>query len=124
MRGSNLQGASYETLRDAFVDGRELYQARAELEKQLSETAAVKVRDALLDHLADFLTFRTPDETEIMYQGKPLGDYSLGQRATVILYILMHLPAIPSLSSINRRTILTTRRSTAISSDSFWSARN
>ena len=95
MRGSNLQGASYETLRDAFVDGRELYQARAELEKQLSETAAAKVRDALLDHLADFLTFRTPDETEIMYQGKPLGDYSLGQRATVILYILMHLRRHP-----------------------------
>jgi ABC-type cobalamin/Fe3+-siderophores transport system ATPase subunit len=95
MRGSNLQGASYETLRDAFVDGRELYQARAELEKQLTETAATKVRAALLDHLADFLTFRTPDETEIIYQGKALGEYSLGQRATVILQILMNLRRHP-----------------------------
>jgi len=95
MRGSGLQGSSYETLRDAFIDGRELYQARAELEKHLSEIAATKVKTALLDHLADFLTFRTPDVTEILYQGKPLGDYSLGQRATVILHILMHLRRHP-----------------------------
>ena len=95
MKGSGLQGASYETLRDAFIDGRELYQARAELEKHLSEIAATKVKTALLDHLADFLTFRTPDVTEILYQGKSLGDYSLGQRATVILHILMHLRRHP-----------------------------
>jgi len=95
MKGSGLQGASYETLRDAFIDGRELYQASAEMEKYLSETATIKVRAALLDHLADFLTFRTPDSTEILYQGKPLGDYSLGQRATVILHILMHLHRHP-----------------------------
>jgi len=95
MRGSGLQGASYETLRDAFIDGRELYQARAELEKHLSETAATKVKAVLLDNLTDFLIFRTPDVTEILYQGKALGDYSLGQRATVILHILMHLRRHP-----------------------------
>ena len=95
LRGSGLQGTSYETLREDFIDGRELYQARAELEKHLSETAATKVKTALLDHLTDFLTFRTPDVTEILYQGKLLGDYSLGQRATVILHILMHLRRHP-----------------------------
>jgi chromosome segregation protein len=95
MKGSGVQGASYETLRDAFVDGRELYQGQAELEKHLSETVATKVRTALLDHLSKFLTFRTPDETGIHFQDKPLGDYSLGQRATVILHILMHLRRHP-----------------------------
>lgn len=95
MRGSGLQYASYEALQEAFVDGRELYQSRTELEKHLSEAAATKVRAALLDHMAEFLTFRTPDETVILYYGKPLGDYSLGQRATVILHILMHLRRHP-----------------------------
>ncbi|MBN2033896.1 MAG: AAA family ATPase [Deltaproteobacteria bacterium] len=95
MRGSGLQGASYETLRVAFIDGRELYQARTELEKHLSEIVANKVKTALLDNLENFLTFRTTDETEILYQGKSLGDYSLGQRATVILHILMHLRRHP-----------------------------
>ncbi len=95
MRGSGLQGTSYETLRDEFVDGSELYKARMELEKHVSETVATKVKDALLENLADFLTFRTPDVTEILYQGKSLGDYSLGQRATVILSILMHLHRHP-----------------------------
>lgn len=95
MKGSGLTGASYEALRDAFTDGRELYQGRADLENHLSETAATKVKTALLDHLTDFLTFRTPDATEILYKGKPLSDYSLGQRATVILHILMHLQRYP-----------------------------
>lgn len=95
LRGSGLQGVSYETLRETFIDGRELYQARAELEKHLSETAAIKVKAALLDHLAEFLTFRTPDMAEILYQGQLLGKYSLGQRATVILHILMHLRRHP-----------------------------
>jgi chromosome segregation protein len=95
-RGSGLLAASYETLEDAFMDGRELYQSRADLvAKGLSENAAIKVQSTMLDHLADFLTFRTPDETAVLYRGKPLGEYSLGQRATVILHILMHLQRYP-----------------------------
>jgi len=94
-KGSGLQAAAYEAIEDAFVDGRELYQSRADLEKQMSENAAVKVLSTLLDHLADFLSYRTPDETVILFHGKPLGDYSLGQRATVILHILMHLQRHP-----------------------------
>jgi hypothetical protein len=94
-KGSGLQAASYEALENAFVDGRELYQGRSELETHLSENAVVKVRSILLDHLADFLIFRTPDQTVILFHGKPLGDYSLGQRATVILHILMHLQRHP-----------------------------
>lgn len=95
MRGSGLQAASYESLRDAFADGWELYQGRANLDQIISETASAKVKATLGDRLVEFLTFRTPDETEILYKGKPLGDYSLGQRATVILHILMHLKRHP-----------------------------
>ncbi len=95
LRGSGLQATSYDAMEKAFVDGHELYQSRLELEKHLSENAAVKVRATLLEHLPDFLTFRTPDETIILFQQKPLGDYSLGQRATVILHILMHLKRHP-----------------------------
>lgn len=94
-RGSGLQGTSYEALENAFTDGRELYQGRVDLEKHLSENAAVKVRATLQDHLAEFLAFRTPDETVILFHQKPLGEYSLGQRATVILHILMHLQRHP-----------------------------
>jgi hypothetical protein len=95
-RGSGLQGASYDTLEDAFIDGRELYQSRAELAtKGLSENAAIKVLSTLLEHLADFLSYRTPDETVVLFHQKPLGEYSLGQRATVILHILMHLQRYP-----------------------------
>lgn len=95
-KGSGLQAATYETLEKAFIDGRELYQSRAELlAKGLNENAAIKVQATLLDHLADFLTFRTPDETAVLFNGKLLGEYSLGQRATVILHILMHLQRYP-----------------------------
>jgi len=94
-RGSGLQGPSYEAMENAFVDGRELYQDRAGLERLMSENAAAKVRSTLLEHLADFLAFRTPDETAVLFHQKPLGEYSLGQRATVILHILMHLKWFP-----------------------------
>lgn len=94
-RGSGLQAASYDSMQEAFLDGRDLYTARRELEDYLSENAAVKVRSTLMEHLADFLTFRTPDETTILYHKKPLREYSLGQRATVILHILMHLQRHP-----------------------------
>ena len=94
-KGSGLQISSYDAIEAAFVDGREMYQSRTELEQQMSETAALKVRSVLLEHLADFLSFRTPDETVILFHQKPLGDYSLGQRATVILHILMHLQRHP-----------------------------
>jgi hypothetical protein len=95
-RGSGLQAATYDTLEGAFVDGRELYQSRAQMVTEgLSENAAIKVQATLLDHLADFLTFRTPDETGVLFNGKLLGEYSLGQRATVILHILMHLKRYP-----------------------------
>lgn len=94
-RGSGLLGPSYETIEKAFLDGRELYQGRSELEKLLTENAATKVRSTVLENLADFLSFRTPDETVILFHQKPLGDYSLGQRATVILHILMHLQRHP-----------------------------
>jgi ABC-type cobalamin/Fe3+-siderophores transport system ATPase subunit len=53
------------------------------------------VQSILLEHLSDFLTFRTPDETVVLFHQKPLGEYSLGQRATVILHILMHLQRYP-----------------------------
>ncbi len=95
-RGSGLQAASYETLEEAFIDGRELYQSRSELvAKGLSENASIRVQSILLDHLADFLSYRTPDETVVLFHQKPLGEYSLGQRATVILHILMHLQRYP-----------------------------
>lgn len=94
-RGSGLQANTYETLQKRFVDGRELYQSRSELDTVVSEIASAKVKSALHDNLVDFLLFRTPDETSILYQGKALGDYSLGQRATVILHILMHLRRHP-----------------------------
>jgi predicted ATPase len=90
-KGKGLQQLTYDKIVDAFIDGRELYQGRDDLEKKINESACAKVRDLLLEELHEFLTFRTPDTTAILFRGKPLAEYSLGQRATVILRILMHL---------------------------------
>lgn len=96
LKGSGLYASAYQALEDAFADGRELYGGRNELgAKGLNENAAAKVQVALNENLEEFLIFRTPDETAILYNGKMLGEYSLGQRATVILHILMHLRRHP-----------------------------
>lgn len=91
LRGSGMQGASYEILTDAFKDGWDLYRRRQELDTLLSESAALKVKSVLSERLFDFISQRVPDTTEIVYREVPLGQYSLGQRATVILHILMHV---------------------------------
>ena len=95
MRGSGIQSSVYETLSTSFADGWDIYSQRNELEKNISENASVKVRSVLADHLAEFVTYRVPDRTEIVFQEVPLRKYSLGQRATVILHFLMHMHRHP-----------------------------
>lgn len=95
LRGSGIQGPTYDILTSGFEDGWDLYRRREELDNLVSETAALKIKGALSEQLPEFIAQRVPDTTEIVYRGISLGHYSLGQRATVILHILMHVKRYP-----------------------------
>ena len=54
-----------------------------------------KLQAAMLQNLADFLTFRVPERREIRFDGEPIQNLSLGQRATALLMLLMSLQSHP-----------------------------
>lgn len=47
--------------------------------------------DVFYDSLSDFVTYRVPDIFEIEYNGKPLAEHSLGQRASALIVFLLSL---------------------------------
>jgi len=55
------------------------------------------MKSALHEHLFDFLTFRVPDKRTIRFDGVPVEELSLGQRATALLQLLMSLEGHPIL---------------------------
>ncbi len=48
-------------------------------------------KNQFYNNLPDFLTFRVPDTFEIEYNGKPLKNHSLGQRASALIVFLLSL---------------------------------
>jgi len=96
LQGSGFRAASYEKVVAVFPNGLALFERRAEIESVLGGAAdGPKLQAALMQHLADFLTFRVPERREIRYNGEPIQDLSLGQRATALLTLLMALESHP-----------------------------
>ena len=96
LRGSGLRDNNIKTIVDEYND---LIEVNNDLEKKES-----KLKDALSggsqllsfqeyfnSNLAAFLTFRVPDQFEIIYRGRPLNEHSLGQRASALIIFLLTL---------------------------------
>lgn len=96
LKGSGLRGNNIKTIVDEYND---LIEVNNDLEKKES-----KLKDALSggsqllsfqeyfnSNLAAFLTFRVPDQFEIIYRGRPLNEHSLGQRASALIIFLLTL---------------------------------
>lgn len=96
LKGSGLRGNNIKTIVDEYND---LIEVNNDLEKKEN-----KLKDALSggsqllyfqeyfnSNLAAFLTFRVPDQFEIIYRGRPLNEHSLGQRASALIIFLLTL---------------------------------
>ena len=96
LKGSGLRDNNIKTIVDEYND---LIEVNNDLEKKES-----KLKDALSggsqllsfqeyfnSNLAAFLTFRVPDQFEIIYRGRPLNEHSLGQRASALIIFLLTL---------------------------------
>lgn len=53
-----------------------------------------KIKQQFYEKLPDFVTLRIPDTYQILYDKKPLKEYSLGQRASALIVFLLSLPEI------------------------------
>jgi len=96
LRGSGIRNNNIKTIVDEYND---LIEVNNDLEKKES-----KLKDALSggsqllafqeyfnSNLAAFLTFRVPDQFEIIYRDRPLSEHSLGQRASALIIFLLTL---------------------------------
>ena len=92
LKGQRFQTATRTLVVEKFRNGLAIFEKRDRLQEELGERADVdKLRTALFANLQAFLTYRVPDRREITFNGTPVDQLSLGQRATAILSLLTSL---------------------------------
>ena len=91
LRGSGLRSSTYEKVQSTYKDFIEIYRELDNLNNNLniSESLIGEFKQRFDSNLADLLAFRVDDKFTINYNGKPLGDHSLGQRATALILFLL-----------------------------------
>ena len=96
LKGQRFQTATRTLVVEKFRNGLAIFEKRDRLQEELGERADVdKLRTALFANLQAFLTWRVPDRREITFNGTPVDQLSLGQRATAILTLLTSLDRHP-----------------------------
>lgn len=96
LKGTGFRETSYDRITEEFRNGLVLQERRAEISTVLGGGADVqKLEQSLAAHLADFLTFRVPARQEILFDGAPIQELSLGKRATALLTLVMSLESHP-----------------------------
>ena len=90
-KGSGIRGATYKTIQSTYKDFVEIYRDLNNLDGKLkiSENLLSEFKNRFNDNIFDLITFRVEDKFTIKYNGKPLKDHSLGQRATALILFLL-----------------------------------
>ncbi len=87
VRGSNIRMNKINELTEQYEDLIDLY---LDFENEIVDTPDW-FEEQLYNNLSDFLTYRVPNTFEIEYNGKPLINHSLGQRASALIVFLLSL---------------------------------
>ncbi len=90
-KGSGIRGATYNDIKSQYKDFVEIYRDLENLKAKLkiSESLLAEFKKRFNDNILDLITFRIEDRFTINYNGKPLKDHSLGQRATALILFLL-----------------------------------
>ncbi len=90
-KGSGIRGATYAAIKSTYKDFVEIYRDMKNLGGKLniSEGLLAELKKRFDDNILDLITFRVEDSFTIKYNGKPLKDHSLGQRATALILFLL-----------------------------------
>lgn len=88
-KGAYIQTYSYEAIADKYPDFIEIYRNPAGLGEILNENHVVEFKKRLWEKALELLTFQTENRFTIRYNGKPLKDHSLGQRASALILFLL-----------------------------------
>jgi ABC-type dipeptide/oligopeptide/nickel transport system ATPase component len=96
LKGSGLREHNIKSVVDNYKDLIEVYNDLEKKESKLKDalsggTQLLSFQQYFNSNLAAFLTFRVPDQFEIIYRDRPLNEHSLGQRASALIIFLLTL---------------------------------
>ncbi len=89
--GSGIRGATYDSIKSQYKDFIEIYRDLESINAKLniSDNLINEFKKRFAENILELLTFRIEDKFTIKYNDKPLGDHSLGQRATALILFLL-----------------------------------
>ena len=96
LKGSGLRDPNIQAIVDNYNDLIEVYHDFEKKESKLTESLSsnsqlLSFQEYFNSSLAAFLTYRIPDQFDIIYRDRPLSEHSLGQRASALIIFLLTL---------------------------------
>lgn len=89
-KGTGIRATSMEAIRDAYADFIDIWKDNyLKLSNILNENQLMDFKKRFTDNFFDVLTFKVENKFIINYQGKPLKEHSLGQRASALILFLL-----------------------------------
>jgi ABC-type lipoprotein export system ATPase subunit len=88
-RGTNIYDTAYEKIVEEFRDFVEIFKDSDRLRGILNENQKLNFMNRLNENLSTLLTYEVGNEVTINYNGKPLNNHSLGQRASALILFLL-----------------------------------
>jgi hypothetical protein len=89
-KGTGIRATSMEMIKDAYADFIDIWKDKyVKLANILNENQLIEFRRKFIENSSDLLTFKVENKFIINYQGKPLKEHSLGQRASALILFLL-----------------------------------
>jgi predicted ATPase len=95
LRGSNLRDNNIQTIIENYNDMIAVYedlnQPNSTISTSLSDVQLHTFKEYFNSNIEAFLTYRIPDNFDIIYRSRSLNEHSLGQRASALIIFLLTL---------------------------------
>jgi predicted ATPase len=89
-KGSGIRENAYTEITELYADFIDMFKDKfRKLSEPLTETHLVDFKERFLCKLYDLLTYMVENKIIIKFDGKPLKDHSLGQRASALILFLL-----------------------------------
>lgn len=88
-KGSGIRETTYQEIDTTYPDFIEIYRNTAKVDDILNETQAADFKKRFRENTAELLTYKVDNKIVINYNGKPLEQHSLGQRASALILFLL-----------------------------------
>lgn len=89
-KGSGIRATAYDSIVAAYADFIDIWKNNfLQLADILNENQLVDFKKRFSSNIFDLLTFKVANRLTIKFEGKPLKDHSLGQRASALILFLL-----------------------------------